>query len=76
MLEIHILIDAHIHIETVPRFPSSLKIFEISTGIDADASKERLRRVILTASWFIAINVGQFFPENSLRFPWRILIFS
>ena len=27
--------------------------------------KERLRRVILTASWFIAINVGQF----SLRIP-------
>ena len=38
--------------------------------------KERLRRVILTASWFIAINVGQFVPENSLRFPWHILIFS
>ena len=38
--------------------------------------KERLRRVILTASWFIAINVGQFFPENSLRFPWHIIIFS
>ena len=37
--------------------------------------KERLRRVILTASWFIAINVGQFVPENSLRFPWHILIF-
>ena len=27
--------------------------------------KERLRRVILTASWFIAIDVGQF----SLRIP-------
>ena len=38
--------------------------------------KERLRRVILTASWFIAIDVGQFFPENSPRFPWHILIFS
>ena len=38
--------------------------------------KERLRRVILTASWFIAINVGQFVPENSLRFLWHILIFS
>ena len=38
--------------------------------------KERLRRVILTASWFIAIDVGQFSPENSLRFPWHILIFS
>ena len=23
----------------------------------------------------IAINVGQFFPENSLRFPWHIFIF-
>ena len=38
--------------------------------------KERLRWVILTASWFIAIDVGQFFPENSPRFPWHILIFS
>ena len=38
--------------------------------------KERLRRVILTASWLIAMNVGQFFHENSLRFPWHILIFS
>ena len=37
--------------------------------------KERLRRVILTASWFIAIDVGRFFPENCPRFPWHILIF-
>ena len=38
--------------------------------------KDRLSRVILTVSWFIAINVGQFVSENSLRFPWHILIFS
>ena len=31
---------------------------DTSTGIDADASKGETSRVILTASWFIAINVG------------------
>ena len=30
--------------------------------------KERLCRVILTASWFIAIHVGQYFPEISLAY--------
>ena len=49
--------------------------------------KERLRRVIITASWFIAINVGQFFPWEfpeislayshiSLKGPSRSMIYG